>query len=312
VTERTPPRSLARSPIGVVPIVWNNADLADLAPRLPASVVLDEAERLGFEGVQDGVGFPSGSALRQELTQRHLRLAETYAALPCAPDGPAPDALQVGRERLADLHRAGGEVLVVALAVTLDRSVWAGRATAAETPRLSDAGWSGLVSVLETLGREARELGHPLAFHGHTGTFVETLAELDRLVASTDPELVPLCLDVGHCIVGGGDPVVAIRRYGPRIAHVHLKDVAAEPLTRLRDGTISGFTDALRARIFTELGDGVLDVAGVLDALDDLDYRGWLMVEQDTTWKPPSESAAIGRSVLGFALRLRAEGRRAA
>jgi len=303
---------LARSPIGVVPILWNNVDLADLAPRLPAGVVLDEAARLGFQGIQDGIGFPRGSALRRELTRRGLRLAETYAAIPCGPDGPSPDAIRVGRARLANLHRAGGEVLVVALDGTPERARRSGRAAADGTPTLSDAGWSGLARALETLGQEARDLGHLLAFHGHTGTFVETPTELDRLAASTDPQLVRLCLDVGHCIVGGGDPVAALRRYGPRVDHVHLKDVAAEPLAGLRDGTITGFIDALRARIFTELGSGVLDLAGVLDALAQQDYRGWLMVEQDTTWKPPSESAAIGRSVLAFALRLRAEGRRAA
>jgi inosose dehydratase len=201
---------------------------------------------------------------------------------------------------------------VVALDVTPARAARSGRAAADGTPTLSDAGWSGLARVLETLGREAQDLGHLLAFHGHTGTFVETPTELDRLAESTDPQLVRLCLDVGHCIVGGGDPVAALRRFGKRVDHVHLKDVAAEPLAGLRDGTITGFVDSLRARIFTELGSGVLDLSGVLDALAQLDYRGWLMVEQDTTWKPPSESAAIGRSVLGFALRLRAEGRRAA
>jgi inosose dehydratase len=311
VSERMSP-PLARSPIGVVPILWNNADIAGLAPRLPAGVVLDEAARLGFAGVQDGVGFPRGTALGRALSRRGLRMAETYAALSCGPDGPSPDAIRVGRARLANLHRAGGEVLVAALDVAPPRAAWSGRATSAETPRLTDAGWSGLAAVLHALGREARDLGHPLAFHGHTGTFVETPTELDRLVESTDPGLVSLCLDVGHCTVGGGDPVAALRRYGPRVVHVHLKDVAAEPLAGLRDGTINGFSDALRARIFTELGNGVLDLAGVLDALADQDYRGWLMVEQDTTWKPPSESAAIGRSVLGFALRLRAEGRRAA
>jgi inosose dehydratase len=303
---------LTRSPIGVVPIVWNNADIAGLAPRVPAHEVLDEAARLGFDGVQDGIGFPRGSALRSALAERGLRLAEVYVALPCGPDGLEPDALVLGRRRLAELHAAGGEVLVVALSFTPERAALAGRVASGQAPALSDPGWSELATVLETLGAEARALGHPLAFHGHAGTCVETPDELDRLARTTDPRLVGLCLDVGHCLVGGGDPVAALRRYRSRVVHVHLKDVAAEPLARLRDGTISGFADALRARIFTELGSGILDLAGVLGALADAGYEGWLMVEQDTTWKPASESAAIGRGVLGFALRLGPDGRRAA
>ena len=69
-------------------------------------------------------------------------------------------------------------------------------------------------------------------------------------------------------------------------------------LGRLRDGDVAGFDDAIRARLFTELGAGVLDLDGVLDALVERGYDGWLMVEQDSCWGPPSESAAIGRRVL--------------
>jgi len=304
--------ALGRPPIGILPIVWNNTDVETAGPRVPAKVILDEAARLGFDGVQDGIGFPVGAALRSELGRRGLRLAKVYAALPCGPDGPGPGALELGRARLSALHQADGEVLVVAAGLAPGRVERAGRAGSPGTLRLSEAGWTAFAATLESLGREARELGHPLAFHGHAGTFVETPAEIDRLAGSTDPDLVRLCLDVGHYTIGGGDPITALRQYGLRVIHLHMKDVAADPLARLRDGRIGGFHEALDARIFTELGSGVLDLVGVLGALAETRYGGWLMVEQDTTWKPPSESAAIGRNVLDFALRMRANGRWAA
>jgi sugar phosphate isomerase/epimerase len=87
------------------------------------------------------------------------------------------------------------------------------------------------------------------------------------------------------------------------VIHVHLKDVSTDVLAGMQDGTFGGFDDAIRARLFTELGAGVLDLDGVLDALIERGYAGWLMVEQDSCWGPPSESAAIGRRVLGVALR---------
>jgi inosose dehydratase len=142
-----------------------------------------------------------------------------------------------------------------------------------------------------------------MAFHPHAGTFVETADEIERLTTLTDPMLVPLCLDVGHFLVGGGDPVQALRTYGERVTHVHLKDVDPEVLASLRDDTIAGFSDAIRWRLFTELGAGVLDLDGVIEVLVERGYRGWLMVEQDSCWGPPSESAAIGRRVLAAALR---------
>jgi inosose dehydratase len=62
------------------------------------------------------------------------------------------------------------------------------------------------------------------------------------------------------------------------------------------------FREAVRARLFTELGAGRLDLIGVLTALNEHGYQGWLMVEQDSSWGPPSEAAAIGRRVLATAL----------
>jgi inosose dehydratase len=285
----------------VVPIIWNNADLGDHAPLVPADQVLDEIARLGYAGTQLGIGFPAGPALTAALERRGLRLAEVYAALPCDARGPTSDALEVGRQRLAELHAAGGEILVVALDAAPERDAVMGRA--AVGPQLGGAEMARLAEVLEALAAEAQASGHRFAFHNHAGTWVETPEELERLANATDPTLVALCLDVGHYVVGGGDPVEALRRYGERVAHVHLKDVAAQPLTALRDGRLTGFADALDDRIFAPLGSGVLDLPGVLRALAAHNYHGWLMVEQDTSWEPPSEAAAIGRRVLDAALR---------
>jgi inosose dehydratase len=298
---REPDEPLSAAPIGVVPIVWNNADLPKLAPRVSAKDLFDEIGRLGFDGVQFGVGFPADDALRGALAAHRLRLAEAYVELPCHAEGPTETALEIGRRRLAELHAAGGEVLVVALNRAPERDAWVGRA--GEAPRLTDQGSRSLAATLETLARESLALGHPLAFHNHAGSYVEDADEIDRLAAGTDPGLIALCLDVGHALVGAADPVAIIRRHERRIIHVHLKDVAPDPLRALRDGQLTGFEAALRARIFAPLGSGILDLPAVLDALAGLRYEGWLMVEQDTSWEPASEAAAIGRRVLDAVLR---------
>ena len=298
-----PAGPLGTAALGVVPIIWNNRDLPDLNQETPADVMIEEISRLGFDGCQLGPGFPSGEELRATLQAHGLRLAEIYVSLPCRVEGPEMGALDVGRAALAGLVAAGGDVLVAALTLSPDRIDLAGRATAPGTPGLSDAGWAALGRLLDTLAGEAQAVGRRVAFHPHAGTFVETPAEVDRLLASCDPARVGLCLDTGHYTVGGGDPVDALRRYGERVTHVHLKDVAPEPLADLRSGKLEGFLAALRARIFTELGAGVLDLPGALATLAGRHYGGWLILEQDTTWRPPSESAAISRGVLEYALR---------
>jgi len=294
---------LAMSPIGTVPILWNNVDIEELRLGTDASTILDEIARTGYDGTQLGIGFAEGEALRTALLDRDLRLAEVYASLPASIDGPSDDALDLALERLRLLVAAGGDVLCVALDLSAGRIETAGRANDPATPRLTAAGWSRLTGVLHDLGRATLDTGARMAFHPHSGTFVETPEEVATLMTSTDPELVPLCLDVGHWLVGGGDPVAAIDTFGERVTHVHLKDVDPDVLGRLRDGELSSFTEAIRARLFTELGSGNLDIDGCLAALATNGYRGWLMVEQDSSWSPPSESAAIGRRVLAASLR---------
>jgi inosose dehydratase len=300
---RRPGDTLPGASIGTVPILWNNVDLADLRHGTDASTILDEIARTGFEGTQLGIGFPEGEALRDALAERRLRLAEVFLSIPATVDGPTTEAMAIGRERARLLDDGGGEVLVMALDLSPGREERAGRASASGTPVLTDDGWDALLGTVHALATEVVAAGHRAAFHPHGGTFVETPAEVERLAAGLDPRLIGICLDVGHYLVGGGDPVSALRDLGDRVTHIHLKDVDPVVLDGLRTGSVPGFEAAIRARLFTELGAGALDLDGVLAVAAGRDYDGWLMVEQDSTWGPPSESAAIGRRVLAAALR---------
>jgi len=142
-----------------------------------------------------------------------------------------------------------------------------------------------------------------IAFHPHTATWVESPDEVEALAARLPETGAGLCLDVGHYLVGGGEPARAIRHYGTLVTHVHLKDVDASVLACLRSREIAGFGAAVRERIFTELGNGALDLHGVLTTLDAVNYSGWLMVEQDSSWLAPAEAAVVGGRVLRYALR---------
>jgi inosose dehydratase len=291
---------LAAAPIGIVPIVWNNVDLLDLAPPVPVDVVLEEVARLGFAGCQFGRGFPEGEELRRAMTARGLRLAERYCELPSDRDGLGISARRTAFDLLELTITDGGEVLAVALTAGGERDAWAGRASNTGAPRWQAASF---VELAELLGELAEAAGDAccVTFHPHSATWVESSDEVDQLAALLDGA-AGLCLDVGHFLVGGGDPAAAIARHGSLVRHVHLKDVDGGVLDRLRSGKISSFADAIRARLFTELGNGLLDLRGVLGQLAGIGYEGWLMVEQDSSWLAPAEAAAVGRRVLDYAL----------
>ncbi len=295
--------SLREAPVGCVPILWNNVDQPELAPQVDHHEILDAVTRLGFEGTQFGRGFPEGVELAEQLRRRGLRFAELYSALPAGPDGLTADAASNARRDLGRLVAAGGEVLVIAVNGSPERNALSGRVHLCDdAPRWPAAAFDALAALLDELAGAAPD-GVRVAFHPHVATWVEAPDEVDALADRLRPTRAGLCLDVGHYLVGGGDPVDAIRRHASLVTHVHAKDVDPIVLERLRAGEVDGFNAAVRARLFTELGNGALDLGGIVAALEGIGYTGWLMVEQDSTWLEPAEAAAIGGRVLRYAIR---------
>ena len=289
-----------RAPIGCVPIVWNNVDQPDLGPAVPFAEIMDAYVELGFEGTQHGRGFPEGEVLSRELGERGLRFAELYSALDAGPEGLAPRAADIARRDLARVVAARGEVLNLALETGGVRDRWSGR-VAQGAPRWPAAAYDGLVALLAELAGAAPD-GVRVTFHPHTATWIEAPDEVDELAARLPGTGAGLCLDTGHHIAGGGDPLAALRDYGDLVTHVHVKDVDPAVLARLRAGELDGFAHAIRERIFTEPGRGVLELQGVMRLLAARGYDGWLMVEQDSSWLPPVQAARIGREAVVAAL----------
>ncbi len=281
---RDPHAALGENPVGLVPLAW---------PRPPD---LAEIRRLGYDGIQVDGGDPTqyASALRTE----RLRPAEVYLALAGDEDGPTSTAAAAD-ERVAYATACAAEVLVVACDGHPARDAVVGRA--GRGPGLTALGWQRLVEVIAGIERAASDRGLRVAFHPHAGTWVETPAEIERLLSAA-PTLA-LCLDTGHHLVGGGDPCETIAAFADRLTHVHLKDVDPFVLRRMRDGDVDGLAGAADMRLFAPLGSGLLDLTGVIRTLATARYRGWLMVEQDTTWEPPVEAATISRRVLEWACR---------
>ena len=111
-----------------------------------------------------------------------------------------------------------------------------------------------------------------------------------------------LCLDTGHYYYGGGNPVEAVSRYGPRVEYLHLKDVNPRALEGVRSGRL-GFLEGVRRGVFCELGAGAVDFPGLKRELDIQGYNGWAVVEQDVDAANPSGplpavSAAASRKFL--------------
>ena len=127
-----------------------------------------------------------------------------------------------------------------------------------------------LAAGLSQVDELARCYGLTACYHPHHGTLIETPEEISRIMELVS---IDLCPDTGHIQEAGGDPVKIIQTYGSRIPYIHLKDY--------------GNSD------FLPLGQGFVDIEGIILALNSIGYTGWITAELDTYSGPPKEAAEI-------------------
>ena len=152
--------------------------------------------------------------------------------------------------------------------------------------------WTAFLVNLRRLEGVVNDAGLETALHPHWGMAIET--GIDRLLASSS---VGLCLDTGHVYLAGGDPVDVARAARGRVLHVHLKDVHPAKAARVRNGE-QPFRKSVIDGLFVPLGQGGVDIAGVIAALEANGYRGWYVLEQDVSLKgePPVGEGPKGRA----------------
>jgi inosose dehydratase len=193
------------------------------------------------------------------------------------------------------LAAVGGQVLVLIDGLDASRQATAGQSEVAV--RLDQDGWDRLLACVETIADIAQTCDLRVAFHPHAGTHVEFQDEIERLMADSR---VGLCVDTGHAVYSGIDPISLIRQYSERIEHIHLKDLDA---SQLIDGLEAGrgFVASVAAGVFTPLGQGSIDLASIALAVRRAGYEGWATYEQDRTLATLDRALADSRSSLGYA-----------
>ena len=292
--------------IGNAPVSWGIYGPEN--PPVPYNKVLDAIAAAGYEGTELGpYGYypTTKDALAKELQSRKLTLGSSFVGVPTEEaarrQATIEDCLKVGRL----LATQGVKEVIVSDDDNEERMANAGRIPADGSKGWNAAQWMEAATTLNEIGRALRkELDMSVVIHHHVGTFLETPTEIDRVLASTDPELVNLLLDTGHCVYGGGDPLEVVKRHGKRIKYVHLKDVSRAELENVRKTDIH-CREAWKRGVFCALGEGVVPFPAIIEELKRQSYSGWAIVEQDVVpdangkFSPdPFESAKQSRKYL--------------
>ncbi|MFC9253744.1 sugar phosphate isomerase/epimerase family protein [Amycolatopsis thailandensis] len=261
----------SRIRIAAAPISWGVCEVPGWGRVLDAGTVLGEMAELGIRATELG---PPGylprdpAELRELLGGHELDLVGGFLAVVLHENPGA--ALAEAEESAALFAACGGGMLVLAAATGLDGYD--------DRPRLSDAEWATLIETSGRIGEIAARHGLRTVLHPHVGTHAETEEEVERFLADSD---LPLCLDTGHLLIGGTDPVELAKRYPERVGHLHLKDVRGELAEDVRTGRLP-YAEAVGEGLYVPLGDGDVDIEAMVRFVDEAGYDGWYVLEQDT------------------------------
>jgi inosose dehydratase len=256
--------------IAAAPISWGVCEVPGWGFQLSPERVLTEMAELGFSATEFGpIGFlPDAPGDKAKLLAEH-GLKATGGFVPVVLHDPGHDPVPEVEAELAAYGPAGASVLVLAAATGVEGYD--------SRPELDATGWETLLTNLDRLQKAARDVGVTAVLHPHVGTMVETSADLDRVLAGST---IPLCLDTGHLLIGGTDPVAFTAAHADRIAHTHLKDVDLGVARTVQSGEQS-YYDAVIAGLYRPLGQGDVDVRSILASLGRAGYDGWFVLEQD-------------------------------
>lgn len=286
--------------IGINPISWMNDDLPALGGETPLETALSEGAEIGYEGFELGNKFPKdGPGLKAKLDAFGVACVSGWYSGFLAEDTVEAEVARCVAH-MEKLRYNGSTVVVYGeCAGTVQGQI---DTPVSKRPTFRDAAaWQAYAERLNAFGQHLIDTyGIRLAYHHHMGAYVESPADIDQLMALTDPAKVFLLYDTGHAYFGGAtDPLVPLKKHLARVVHVHCKDVRPAVITQARNDGWS-FLHGVINGTFTVPGDGVIDYDAVLTTLKEAGYEGWLVVEaeQDPAVAPSYAYAKKGHDTL--------------
>jgi sugar phosphate isomerase/epimerase len=129
--------------------------------------------------------------------------------------------------------------------------------------RVDDEAYKSAAESLNRLGKYAQEKGTRLSVHNHAGLIFQDDTDLAGFRRFVQPEYGGLTLDTAHLALGGVKDIAGvIRDCKDYIDLFHIKD--------------------LKGRKFCPLGDGELDFVSIFEAIKDIGFDGWLVVDDES------------------------------
>ena len=260
-----------RDRIAGAPISWGVCEVPGWGHQLTPEHVLAQMRDVGLAATEFGPdGFLPEAPIAKARTLADAGLRAVGQFVPVVLHDADSDPLPTVEEAMEGLVAAQASTVVIAAAT--------GTEGYDERPVLDADQWETLLHNLDRISDAAATHGLLATIHPHVGTMVETGVETDRVLTGSR---IALCLDTGHLLIGGGDPVRVAVEHPERIGHVHLKDVRLDLAEQVQRGELT-YTEGVARGMYVPLGAGDVDVAAIVRSLEGRGYTGRYVLEQDT------------------------------
>lgn len=289
--------------ITTAPCCWGVDDVKN--PHLPDwRLVLDEAAQAGYGGLELGpYGYMPLDTERvsAELTKRNLYIVAGTIFDDLVDPNNHDNLLRQTREicgvitKLRKPPKVTGQRFDAPYLTVMDwghdeRDFAAGHSDRA--PRLGDAAWASMVANIRAICQVARdEFGVRAVIHPHAGGYIEFADEIERIAADIPSDLGGFCIDTGHALYSGMDPLEVLDTYWDRIDYIHFKDIDQSVFDDVMTRDIR-FFDACAKGVMCPIGDGVIDYPAIHAFLLDKGYGGFITVEQERD--PRNSGGSLG------------------
>ncbi|MDQ3683918.1 MAG: TIM barrel protein [Bacteroidota bacterium] len=273
--------------IANAPCSWGVLEFELEGKSLGYEQVLNEIAETGYAGTELGDwGFmpTNPQELNKEISNRKLDLLGAFVPVALSNKSAHEEGAQKALDVADLMFNAGYKNAFIVLAddngSVKERTENAGRIRGDQS--LSTEQMKIFVNGAEKVAQSVKDkYGMSTVFHHHCAGYIETPAEIEALLNTTNPNLLGLCFDTGHYRFGGGkNPVDVLEKYWDRIWHIHFKDFSPHVAEKSAKNNWDYF-ESVKNGVFCELGKGDVDFVAVKKFLNSKNYNGWIVVEQD-------------------------------
>jgi inosose dehydratase len=273
--------------LGISPINWSNDDTTEMGGSITFEEIIQQMSQLQFKGCEVGNKFPRDChLLKKYLRPLNLKVTgmwfDSYLSqIPITyQELHHETTIQRFHKCVKFLKCLGAKVVIVnedtnsifrtSLPIFDEKK-----------PIFDEKTFEVVIEGLNKLSNIANDAGLKLAYHPHLGTGIQNFHEITYLMDNTDSSKISLLLDTGHLYLAGINPLMVIKKYGKRIAHVHLKDVRKEVFLQAKKNHLS-FLESVRLGLFNVPNtDNVIDFPVILRELKKIGYDDWYIVEAE-------------------------------